>query len=299
MNSIKQSVIKTVAVLCFFFIFTEVFAQKESIIYIGTNGKLTALDQAFFMQKIIAKSQKHTIVQTYQLTDSKWEKLYTEQYKKLNDSTYHIKGNGGTSKGITLRKFLKQADGIWKFSDIVKNQIVRTGFAKSVAPLLLQGQVTEYYPDGNKKSISEYNNNELLSNKNWNENGDKYIDNIFYSTDIYPEFNPGNKVLHQHILKGFKDAAIDISSISGSLIIGFVVMENGTIDGIKVIKGLGPNINSVAYESFTTLNGSWTPAKLNGLTVRYFQVFPINFIYNQYQFDFAEMRKGILHFGAY
>ena len=68
----------------------------------------------------------------------------------------------------------------------------------------------------------------------------------------------------------------------------------------SIIKGLGPNINSVAYESFVSLQGSWTPAKLNDKTVRYFQIFPINFIYKQQSFEFAELGKGgILHWGAY
>jgi hypothetical protein len=78
-------------------------------------------------------------------------------------------------------------------------------------------------------------------------------------------------------------------------------MENGTIDGIKVLKGLGPNLNGVIFQSFLSLNeiGQWTPAKLNNQTVRYFQIFPINFIYKQLQFEFAEFRGSTLHYGAY
>ncbi|MDP2891188.1 MAG: hypothetical protein Q8P34_19750 [Bacteroidota bacterium] len=290
----------TTLILSCVFIASTAFAQKESVVYIGTNGKLTTIDQAIFMQKTLVKSSKITTVQTYQLTDAKWTKLYTGKYKLLNDSTFQINGNRENYRGTTFRTFTKQADESFKFRDVAKDQLVRSGFAKSLIPLLVHGQVTEYYPGGNKKSVSEYNENELVSNENWRENGDKYVDTIFYSVDSDPTFNPGIKVMHQHILKGFKDAGIDISSISGSLILGFVVMENGTIDGIKIIKGLAPNINSIAFESFTTLQGSWTPAKLNGKTVRYFQIFPINFIYKQQSFEFAELGKGgILHWGAY
>ncbi len=299
MNTKSEVTTRIVLFLSFLFFATTVFSQKESVVYIGTNGKLTTPDRAIFMQKILTKSPRASVVQTFRLNDSKWEKIGSEQYKKLNDSTYQIKGNGENIPKKYSRAFIMQADRLWKFRDVVKGQIVRSGFAKSVVPLLVQGQVIEYYQGGNKKSVSEYNNNELVSNVNWNENGDKIIDDIFYSVDVYPTFNPGMKVLHQHILKGFKDAAIDIASISGSLILGFVVMENGTIDGIKIIKGLGPTINGVAYGSFATLKRTWAPAKLNDKTVRYFQIFPINFIYKQYQFEFAEMRGAILHFGAY
>ncbi|MDP2336389.1 MAG: hypothetical protein Q8N05_08065 [Bacteroidota bacterium] len=85
-----------------------------------------------------------------------------------------------------------------------------------------------------------------------------------------------------------------------TLIVGFVVMENGKIEGIKILKGLGPNINSMVFESFLTLLGEWKPVKLNNQNVRYFQVFPINFIYKAQQFEFAGLGKGgILHWGAY
>jgi hypothetical protein len=92
------------------------------------------------------------------------------------------------------------------------------------------------------------------------------------------------------------DAGIDFSQISGSMKIGFVVMENGSIGGIKIIKGLGPTINSIALESFSNLLGAWTPAKLNNQNVRYYQIFPINFKVKENRIEFAEMRGGILHF---
>jgi len=294
----------TLLIFSFLLIAVPALAQtsttpKETSIYIGTNGKLTDADHAIFIQKTIVKSSKVTIVQTYHLVDAKWEKLYSENFKRLNDSTFLVRGTGENIKGTTIRIFKIQPDNSVIFRDVVKEVLVREGSAKSVVPLFLHGQVTEYYDNGNKKSVSEFNENQLVSNKNWLENGEKYIDNYFYSADVYPAFKPGNKVLHNHILKGFNDAGIDIPSISGSLRIGFVVMEDGTIDGIKIISGLGPHINSVAVESFKSLKGSWTPAKLNNQTVRFYQVFPINFIYRQYQLEFAEMRGAILHFGAY
>lgn len=295
---------RTLLIFSFLLIAIPALAQtghtpKETSIYIGTNGKHTDAENAIFMQKTIVKSSKVTIVQTYHLADAKWEKLYSENFKRLNDSTFLIRGTGENTKGTTIRTFKIQPDNSVTFRDVVKDVLVREGSAKSVVPLFLHGQVTEYFDNGNKKSVSEFNENQLVSNKNWLENGEKYIDNFFYSADVFPSFNPGNKALHDHILRGFKNAGIDIPSISGSLIIGFVVMEDGTIDGIRVIEGLGPNINNVAVESFYSLKGSWTPARLNNQTVRFYQVFPINFIYKQYHLEFAEMRGAILHFGAY
>lgn len=274
-------------------------AQKETSLFIGTNGKLTTIDKALFIQKINTKSEKKTSVHTLKLKDSDWEKFNTELYEKENDSTFHIKVNGEDFTGSIYRTFQKQPDGTYLFKDQVKGVLVREGSAQSVVPLLLHGKVTDYYKTGNKKSVSIYTHNELVSNENWNDDGSKYIDNIFYSVDDDPTFTPGMGVLHKHVLQGFKNAGIDLSSISGRIVIGFVVTEKGTIEGAKILQGLGPTINTVALEQIKTLAGEWKPARLNNEKVNYFQVFPINFIYKQYQFEFAELRKAILHFGAY
>jgi hypothetical protein len=251
------------------------------------------------MQKTNSKSSKITTVKTYELRNKKWEILYSEKYKKLDDTTFSIRGSGDDIKGSFIRRFKQLPDNSIYFKDFVKDQLMREGSAKSVAPLFLHGSVTDYYPGGDKKSVSVYSENQLVSNENWLEDGTKYIDNIFYSADVYPTFSPGNLVLRKHILAAFKKAGIDIAAISGTVTIGFVVMENGTIDGIRVVKGLGPSVNAVAYDAFKTLEGSWTPAKLNNQTVKFFQSFPINFIYREQHLEFAEMRGAILHFGAY
>ncbi|HEX7584825.1 MAG TPA: energy transducer TonB [Prolixibacteraceae bacterium] len=286
--------------LLFAFSSSSAFSQKESIVYIGKNGKLTTLEHADIIQKTRIKSATETIVQSLTLEDSKWEKNYSEKFRKVNDSTYQIKSSNNKGESETVdRIYYPLTNGTFKFKDIHKNQVIRIGYSTTEIPLTLEGEVIEFYQNGQKKSISEYRNNELVSNQNWTENGEKYIDNIFYSVDVEPGFIPGMKVLHQHILKSFKDAGIDISSISGSLIVGFVVTENGRIDGIRIMKGLGPNINNVAVESFINLMGEWSPAKLDNQNVRYFQVFPINFIYKEQHFETAELRGSTLHWSAF
>jgi len=299
MKHIPISLCLFIISISFSFVSTTGSAQGISEIFIGTNGKLCNLEHAIYIQKIKTKSSSSASVQTLKQKDGQWEKIYTEHYKKVNDSTYQVKANSEEFTGTIFRTFSQQAGNTFRFRDAVKGKIVREGYAQSVMPLLFHGEVTEYYKNGNKKSVSEYNNNELVTNENWNEDGSKYIDDIFYSTDVDPIFIPGTKVMNQHLIKGFKDAGIDIASISGTLIVAFVILENGKLDGLKIIKGLGSSINTAAYQSFLSLNGEWKPAKLNNRDVSYYFSFPINFINKQQSFEFAEMRKGILHWGAY
>jgi hypothetical protein len=271
-------------------------SYNETVIFIGTNGKITTADQAIYKYQTSA-SKKSTTVYTYLKIKDDWKKINAEQYKIRNDSTYEIKANGEGVPESILRTYKKQPEGPWLFRENVKGNIIRTGHTKSLIPLLLHGEVTEYYINENIKSKSIYRNNELVSNENWLPDGNKYIDNIFYSVDSVAIFIPGDKVLHQHVLEAIKEAKIDLNKTAGSIVVGFVVMENGTIDGIRILKGLDQKINKVIYQSIYTLplKGNWIPAQLNGKTVRYFQVFPVNFkaeynqlIYSKILHDYME-----------
>lgn len=298
MKSTNLTIAKMITIFCALFVAVPAFSQ-ESARYLGANGTITDAEHAIEMQNIHKKSSKKTTIQTFLQKDKKWDKTTTDLYRLVNDSTYKIKEYSTDFNGTIYRIFHRQNDQLYKFKDVIKGGKVREGTATSVVPLVLQGEVTEYYKNGNLKSISHYNNNELVSNQNWNSDGEKYIDNIFYSADVYPTFKPGAKMINQKLMEAFKNSGIDISSISGSLVIGFVVMEDGQIDGVKILKGLGPTINTVAVETFNNLKGDWTPAKLDDKVVRFFQVFPINFIYKTQSFEFAELRGSTLHWGAY
>lgn len=298
MKSTNLTIAKIIIIFCALFVAVPAFSQV-SVRYLGANGTITDAEHAIEMQNIHKKSSKKTTIQTFLQKDNKWDKTTTDLYRLVNDSTYKIKEYSTDFNGTIYRIFHRQNDQLYKFKDVIKGGKVREGTATSVVPLVLQGEVTEYYKNGNLKSISHYNNNELVSNQNWNSDGEKYIDNIFYSADVYPTFKPGAKMINQKLMEAFKTSGIDISSISGSLVIGFVVMEDGQIDGVKILKGLGPTINTVAVETFNNLKGDWTPAKLDDKVVRFFQVFPINFIYKTQSFEFAELRGSTLHWGAY
>lgn len=153
----------------------------------------------------------------------------------------------------------------------------------------------EYYDNGSRKSISVYENNELVSNENWTKDGEKYIDNIFYSVEQEPRFKPGTDSLHHHVLETFRESGIDLSQVEGRMTVGFVVLEDGTISGLQIEQGIGRELNDMAFKALNTLPGEWLPAQLNGNDVRYYQLFPINFIYRQHDFHFLEMRGSVLY----
>ena len=101
--------------------------------------------------------------------------------------------------------------------------------------------------------------------------------------------------MHQHILKTFKDYNFDLTTVEGRIVVGFVVKSDGTIDAIRIIKGIAPTVNQIALNAFRSLDGDWTPAQLKDKDVNYMQVFPINFIYNVYDFETLELKGSMLY----
>lgn len=272
-----------------------VVAQKDKTIYFDVKGKTATSDQWIIKKEIDYKTNRKIKVTTIKLTENKEQVLFAERISIIDESTFEIKVKGKVfSKGI-YRKFEKLENGLFKFTDYEGEKIKRFGFTTTKIPLNFQDEVTDFYSNGTKKSVSVYKDNELISNKNWLENGEPYIENIFYFVDEEPLFKGGMGYVHEHILKTFNKSGLDLSRVSGKIKVGFVVKENGRIDGIKIEEGINGTLDNLALQAFRTLLGEWTPAKLNGENVRCFQLFPINFIYTEYDYDYVEMSGSMLY----
>ena len=272
-----------------------VFSQNDTTFYFGVNGKVESVEKA-----VVRKEIKHVLFKKVKVITSKayednWQFLFSEKIKIVDDSTFKIKIRSDEFSGRIKRQFEKQENGNYKFTDWLDERIKRVGFSATNIPLIFEGEVTDFYANGRIKSISQYKNNELITNKNWLPNGEPDVDNIFYSVDSAPLFDDGIGRLHQHILKTFKNSGIDVADVAGELIVGFVVRTDGKIDGIRIIKGITPSVNTVAVQSFQTLMGVWEPAKLDDRDVNYFQLFPINFITPEYDFDYLQMKGSMLY----
>lgn len=287
---------KQLTYFVFFILPVLLSGQNDTTIYFGANGKLSPAENPVLKKEIKYRGRNRVRINTEKAADDgSWTFLFTERITKKGPDIFRlkIKGQGFTER--IDRRFKLQPEGLLSFTDLQNEQMKRTGFTRSKIPLIFHGEVTEYYASGNIKSVSVYENNELISNQNWKENGEKYIDNIFYSVEREPGFLRGTQALQSHVLKTFRESKLDLSQMEGRLVVGFVVMENGDIEGIRIEKGLGLEMNNLALTAFHTLQGEWQPARLNGENVRFYQLFPINFIYRKFDFDYLEMKGSMLY----
>jgi hypothetical protein len=64
------------------------------------------------------------------------------------------------------------------------------------------------------------------------------------------------------------------------------------------MKSLGEQINKIAVFALQTLIGKWTPASLHGKPVRYFQLYPINFIVKESTFQYMEFNGSMIYYNT-
>lgn len=269
--------------------------QNDTVYYFGVNGKTGNPGKKEIMKKVDYRGNKKIKVKTYKSTETDWQLIYTEKIKVVKDSVYEIRMKGDEFSGRITRTFETLENGTFKFTDRMNSTVKRTGTSKQKVPLIFEGSVTENYNSGKIKSVSEYKNNELISNKNWQPDGTSMVDNIFYSVDSEPLFEPGMAFIHQQIRQAIKDAKFDLLTVEGKMVVGLVITKEGKIGGVQIVKGISQILNGIIVDAFGKVEGAWVPAKLNNQNVSYFQMIPINFIYNKYNFDYLEMDRGMMY----
>ncbi len=284
---------KLIFVLIMLLSFTG-FGQNDTVYFFGVNGKIITPPKKDVMKKVDYKGNRKIKVSTYKAAENEWQLIYTERITIVNDSVFEIRMKGDEFSGRVTRIFENNPEG-FIFTDWMDKTVKRKGFTKQKIPLIFDGTVTENYNSGKVKSISEYKNNELISNRNWLPDGTELVSNIFYSVDNEPLFEPGMGFIHQQIRQAIKNANFDLLTVEGKMVVGLIITKEGKIGGVQIVKGISQVLNGILVDAFAKIEGAWVPAKLNGQDVNYFQMIPLNFIYNKYNFDYLEMDRGIMY----
>ncbi|QHS55425.1 TonB family protein [Mucilaginibacter sp. 14171R-50] len=100
---------------------------------------------------------------------------------------------------------------------------------------------------------------------------------VFTAVEQSPVFPGGDKAFSEWLGKNVKypKPARD-ANIQGRVIVTFVVEKDGSLSGIRVIRGVSPDIDKEALRVMN-LSPAWRPGLQNGHTVRVAYSLPINF----------------------
>jgi hypothetical protein len=274
---------------------------QEGVYYYGSNTKpVDVPEEAIEYKEITKRSQWKYGIKSFQLIEDQWKLVLREKVKIHSDGSQMIRfwTDGFFPKKIT-REMEETGPGIYYFRESSLGGLIRTGTTSSKLPLHLVGTVTAYHSNGKKKSISEYSDNQLLYNENWLPDGSKYIDSIFFSVDKEPEYRMGNSFFRSYLIQQLANSKLDLSQIEDLVVIGWVVMENGEIDGVISLQGKSRELNRILVNAIKELPGKWQPAHLEGKPVRFFMSIPLNIMHQEARFQSVEFSGGVMHYNRY
>lgn len=289
----KKTLMLIVLIFC-----VHSLVNGQMVYFYGVNNKpLTDEENAIIRIQINQIGNDRLEIETFVKWRNEWLKLYIERIKIKTDNEYLVrKFQNGHQTDKFNRFYAWEPDGTYKFVEMHNDVVKRKGTTTSKIPLNFEGEVIEYYSNESVKSKSIYQNNQLVSNENWLQNGEKYIDNVFYSADIPPSYDMEKANLLAHVSNEFsKHKLIDIS---GTILVGFVIMENGELTGAHIVEGIQSDLNETAVKALESFPGKWQPALLNNTYVRYYCTMPINFKRAEefIHFEHMEFTGGMLFY---
>ena len=98
---------------------------------------------------------------------------------------------------------------------------------------------------------------------------------VYGSADVNPQFAGGPAAMQQFITENFRYPEIANSlNISGTILIYVVIMSDGTLRDVKVIRGLHPDLDAEAARVVKSMP-LWKPAKRAGISVNVRCTIPI------------------------
>ena len=272
---------KTIFALLFFtFITLTAFCEKDTIIYYSKIGKVTdakSFPQSYDQVKRMTDSVCY--LEHYNKKADKWvHDVDDKKLVKMNDSTYLYYGKV-TSKTDTIYRIVKKYKSGYLIKDYRDKILVASGFSKMIVPLIKEGKWTNYYfSTAMIKSEENYTDNQMTGNKRWNESFVEEISDVFPRAEIDPEYKGGVKKLATFMSANINyPGKSDRRGEMGTVTVQFIVMEDGTIDGVEILKGVTPSLDEESIRVVKSMP-PWLPGMIDGKKVRILMNIPIQFI---------------------
>jgi hypothetical protein len=284
-----------------FLVLLAIPGNSQELFFYGVNDRpVDDPGVALTRKELVQKSDRKLVIRTSRKAGEEWVRVTREKIKALGKQEWvvHYRADQLFSRKF-YREYTETGPGSFLFKEYTTLNTIRTGQCSRKFPLHLEGIQTEYYPNGKVKSISVFKDNQLVSNQNWLQDGTHYIDSVFYSADREPEFQRGNDFFRSYLLQKISNSGWDLSQIQDQIVIGWVVMETGKIEGVIALEGKSNQLNQYLVNTIAEMPGDWQPALLNGSPVRYFMSIPLNFISREVSFQEISLSEGIMHYDRY
>ena len=261
---------------------SKVFSQYDTAVYYTKLYKIVKSSDttAYYYDKTTVIDDNNFKTNGHYLNNGRWILMSNINVKKLNDTSYLFYNfYYNTREKDTVLRCFKLTNNGYEIKDFKWNKLVAKGYSKTVYPLQREGKWTYYsFETGLKNKESNYKENQEISNRNWDDKGKEITENIFTSVDVLPEYKDGLSGLQQFFQNNIKypqDAKE--KNLRGNVIVSIVVMENGSVNNVRIFKGISPSINEEALRVVKLTSFNWKPAYIDGKTVKYQYNIPVMF----------------------
>jgi TonB family protein len=193
------------------------------------------------------------------------------------DSTYIL--TYSDLEGSVERRFFNKTDSGFMIRDFNGSILTQEGESKLIFPLIRFGY-WRHFNSSTGSIIYEgtYRENKMISNKWW-VNDKEYITNVTSDVDKKAEFEGGDAALLKFVGENtiYPKEALE-KDITGRVIVSFIVMNDGTIKGIRIIKNVHILLDLEAVRVINSIpKNKWQPAEVEGRKVNFPMMLPITF----------------------
>ncbi len=289
---------KFIVLSCSLLLGAALLSAQDTTYYYGSDFGITSdKETAKYRRDVNYRFAGRKEIVTYQLEQGEWLRIRKDKIIPRNDTLLLIKRKTESYWSDRIkRSFYPAENDLWYFRDKEGRNLLMEGTASSLAPLHIQDTLRTYYEKNRLKSVAIYNDNRMVSNQYWLPTGEKYYDNLHHFVDKEPEHNLGNVHFRAYMLQGIKESKIDLTQISDQVVIGWVIMKDGSTAGFHTISGVYSQLNKTLIQLIQQMPGEWQPAMLDGNPVRYYMKLPFNFSAEVDYMDNLEIRGGILFY---
>ena len=110
---------------------------------------------------------------------------------------------------------------------------------------------------------------------NSNRAGEGDTGEVFGSADVNPQFPGGSRAMQEYINSNIRYPDIALSmNIRGTILVYIVIMSDGSLRDVKVVKGLQPELDAEVVRVVKSMP-LWNPARRGGMPVNVRVTWPI------------------------
>ncbi len=256
------------------------YTQTDTVLYLGTNGKILEDELCAKRYQSLQRMDDSTFKMIfYSKKDDYWKEQKHLQIRAIEENKYLIRCTDCESSDSMIR-VVKDTSNLYLVMDYYPNgKLKQLGYSKLPFPLIKKYTWLTYYDNGNKKAEEDYANNQMIGNKRWDEEGNEDISDVFPEADVDPKYNNGDyNEFRKGIARSLMYPAIAAEKgIQGMVLTEFIVMEDGSIENIKITKKIYSVLDAEAYRVVSKLSDKWEPGYIDGKPVRVKCYFPIVF----------------------